>query len=179
MKRTDFPASPRIFSFESKPKSEGNWKYFKKISFSDQDYFQKKINWAFSFEEDFFLKGALSIPADAKLAHMFASIVFVLVDPKSGVLFFSPTSVHFTFMLWIKLEQFLTYVIANFSTMVQQMLDTTERKSTKLISILLTIIFIINSVIGTDQFSDVMSILKRLQVSNFETLVKIPVGRKQ
>lgn len=40
------------------------------------------------------------------------------------------------------------------------MLDTTERKSTKLISILLTIIFIINSVIGTDQFSDVMSILK-------------------
>lgn len=91
---------------------------------------------------------------------MFASIVFVLVDPKSGVLFFSPTSVHFTFMLWIKLEQFLTYVIANFSTMVQQMLDTTERKSTKLISILLTIIFIINSVIGTDQFSDVMSILK-------------------
>lgn len=48
----------------------------------------KEINWAFSFEADFFFKGSnLASPADAKLAHVFAYIVFVLVDLMSGVLF--------------------------------------------------------------------------------------------
>ena len=86
---------------------------------SRSSFKSKKINWAFSFEEDFFFKGSnLASPADAKLAHMFAIYSICTCRSKVWSSTFSPTSVLFTFMLWIKLEQFLTYVIANFSTMV-------------------------------------------------------------
>lgn len=59
---------------------------------------------------------------------MFAYILFILVDVKSGVPLFPRDSLLFTFRHCFKVQQFLTCFIAHFWIVVQQMLDTTEKK---------------------------------------------------